>query len=730
MERVFEIGLGLTNLASLASWAWQWEAEIGERGVTKAAPLVSRLRQVMLPSRVLDAGWQHLSGRAELGHAAPAEDASLKARARRAASNLTAIAGTYKRALGRFPSLFFVTGASDRTIKVSLVVAALCGVACVLGVGPTWAAALAFAAIYASYCPIGDPWLSLQFESLLVELNVLYGVGAAFAWAAPTAWVIAQRWLLFRLMVAAGAGKLASGDDAWRNGTAMAAHYESQPLPNALSRFMHRLPPSWHKVETYATFFFEGPLALAYWSALPALRWVSTLLTFGFNATIGATGNYGHLHVACIVCSLAVITDSTACVDASKAGVLATLKGLSFSSLPAVSCPAAYSATSASGVAAAAASVLAQPMSLHATPWALASAAGAAAWYLLSWAGWAAAWAAVGLYIATSLVPFVDNFDGLVEVSLPRPRWWDTLEDWAARAGQWHVVGRYNLFATMTWHRYELQLEGTADGGRTWYAYRYPNKPGGPPVSLNDAPKTLPVGYFNRSDWRQWFIGLQVHRLVEHGVDPLYYYADLGGRGRARGRGDISWYTTLVREVLVGNPVVTRGLVVTPQELVGKRLDALRTLVYEYRFSDGRVRVPQPAPAPETTAAAASKASEAATAPPSPSPGDAGEGEEASSPSPSRASGGEVRRRATSSGPPRADAASVMPPGQPSGQVGAASATKADAPPPSLASLLRSLPEPDGSWEEGYVWKRRLLCTMDVQVRPAPAAPAAATSNN
>ena len=53
----------------------------------------------------------------------------------------------------------------------------------------------------------------------------------------------------------------------------------------------------------------------------------------------------------------------------------------------------------------------------------------------------------------------------------------------------------------MTRFRWELQLEGTADRGRTWHAFGYYNKPGGPPQSLDDRPRTLPVGYFLRTDW-------------------------------------------------------------------------------------------------------------------------------------------------------------------------------------------------------------------------------------
>ena len=43
-------------------------------------------------------------------------------------------------------------------------------------------------------------------------------------------------WLLFRLMFGSGLVKLASGDPTWRGLTALAVHYETQPLPTPIAR--------------------------------------------------------------------------------------------------------------------------------------------------------------------------------------------------------------------------------------------------------------------------------------------------------------------------------------------------------------------------------------------------------------------------------------------------------------------------------------------------------------
>src|SRR5439155_18118 len=57
------------------------------------------------------------------------------------------------------------------------------------------------------------------------------------------------RWLGFRIMVGAGLIKL-RGDECWRDLTCMYYHYETQPIPNPLSRYLHFAPHWFHKIET------------------------------------------------------------------------------------------------------------------------------------------------------------------------------------------------------------------------------------------------------------------------------------------------------------------------------------------------------------------------------------------------------------------------------------------------------------------------------------------------
>src|SRR5262249_10344836 len=54
------------------------------------------------------------------------------------------------------------------------------------------------------------------------------------------------RWMTFRIMLGAGLIKL-RGDPCWRKLTCLYYHYETQPIPNPLSRTLHFMPRWFHR---------------------------------------------------------------------------------------------------------------------------------------------------------------------------------------------------------------------------------------------------------------------------------------------------------------------------------------------------------------------------------------------------------------------------------------------------------------------------------------------------
>src|SRR3984893_15010373 len=110
-------------------------------------------------------------------------------------------------------------------------------------------------AMYMSIVHIGQIWYGYGWETQLLETGVLSIFLCSLLDARPfpksprpslEIWLF--RWLGFRIMIGAGLIKL-RGDPCWRDLTCMYYHYETQPIPSPISRYLHFAPQWFHKVE-------------------------------------------------------------------------------------------------------------------------------------------------------------------------------------------------------------------------------------------------------------------------------------------------------------------------------------------------------------------------------------------------------------------------------------------------------------------------------------------------
>jgi hypothetical protein len=113
-------------------------------------------------------------------------------------------------------------------------------------------------------------------------------------------------------------------------------------------------------------------------------------------------------------------------------------------------------------------------------------------------------------------------------------------------------INGYGLFRVMTTTRPEITVEGTLDG-RTWVEYPFRWKP----VRTDVRPRFV-APHMPRLDWQMWF-------------------AALGPRGSAW------WLERFAQRLLDGEPDVLELLGADP--FAGKRPNAVRFVVYEYRFT-------------------------------------------------------------------------------------------------------------------------------------------------
>ena len=155
--------------------------------------------------------------------------------------------------------------------------------------------------VYLSYVNIGQTFYAFGWESLLLEsgfLAIFLGpTGSEPGWL--VIWLF--RWLGFRVMFGAGLIKL-RGDPCWRDLTCLDYHFETQPMPNPLSRLFHRLPPSLHKAGVLFNHLAEVGLPILFFAPQP----VATIAAGGsllFLLSIIVSGNFAWLNwLTAVIC--------------------------------------------------------------------------------------------------------------------------------------------------------------------------------------------------------------------------------------------------------------------------------------------------------------------------------------------------------------------------------------------------------------------------------------------
>ena len=151
------------------------------------------------------------------------------------------------------PSLFQLHY-SDRVLAVVSWVGMAVSAALLIGLpqaGPLPLTMLAWAVLWALYLSImnvGQTFYAFGWESLLLEAGFLAIFLGNAAVAPPALVLVAFRWLAFRVEFGAGLIKM-RGDQCWRDLTCLDYHHETQPMPNPLSWYFHRLPKRLHRLE-------------------------------------------------------------------------------------------------------------------------------------------------------------------------------------------------------------------------------------------------------------------------------------------------------------------------------------------------------------------------------------------------------------------------------------------------------------------------------------------------
>ena len=213
----------------------------------------------------------------------------------------------------RVPTFFWL-GISDGALAIfawvgfALSVVVLAGYANAVILGILWA-------MYMSIVHIGQIWYGYGWEIQLLETGFLSIFlsplldGRPFPKCRPPILVIwLFRWLGFRIMIGAGLIKL-RGDPCWRDLTCLYYHYETQPIPNPISRYLQFSPHWLLKFETAWNFFVE--LIVPWFSFGPrTVRHIAGVLLVTFQIFLIISGNLSFLNYLTIIPFLACFDDT------------------------------------------------------------------------------------------------------------------------------------------------------------------------------------------------------------------------------------------------------------------------------------------------------------------------------------------------------------------------------------------------------------------------------------
>jgi hypothetical protein len=219
------------------------------------------------------------------------------------------------------PSVFHL-GYSDRALVVVgwlgvvLSCVALSGLSEAGTFGVSLAVWLGLWVLYQSIVNVGQTFYGFGWEAMLLEA----GFFAMFLGPSSTAPsmipILALRWMLFRTELGAGLIKLRH-DQCWRDLTCLYYHHETQPLPNPLSVYFHRLPKSMlrggvafsHFVQVVAPFglFMPQPIAS-----------IAGALIIGHQLILIASGNYAWLNWLTVVLGFTAFSDATLLLESPE----------------------------------------------------------------------------------------------------------------------------------------------------------------------------------------------------------------------------------------------------------------------------------------------------------------------------------------------------------------------------------------------------------------------------
>ena len=210
------------------------------------------------------------------------------------------------------PSLFHLRY-SDTLLDITAWLGLILSGAALLGLteaGPLWLSVVCWLVLYVLYLSItnvGQRFFGFGWESMLLEAGFFTAFLGPTHMAPNVIPVLILRWMFFRTELGAGLIKFRH-DSCWRDLTCLYFHYETQPLPNPLSWYFHRLPKASHRFGVLFSHFLQvvcpfGLLAPQPYASIAAGLCVTQQLWLIIS------GNYSFLNWLTVVIGIAGFSD-------------------------------------------------------------------------------------------------------------------------------------------------------------------------------------------------------------------------------------------------------------------------------------------------------------------------------------------------------------------------------------------------------------------------------------
>lgn len=204
------------------------------------------------------------------------------------------------------PSVFWID-CRDRSLVGVIVAGMILSLLLMFNVYPPVVIFLLYI-LYLSIVSVGQDFLGFGWEMFLLEITInafflsLTIVPNMMIW-------ISLNLLLFRFHFQGGAVKLMSRDPNWWNLTALAYHYQTQPLPNTQAWYAHKLPLWFQKFSTAFMFIIELIVPFGIFVDNHEIRFLVFIFLVGLQAGIWFTGNFSYLNHLTVVLSVILVND-------------------------------------------------------------------------------------------------------------------------------------------------------------------------------------------------------------------------------------------------------------------------------------------------------------------------------------------------------------------------------------------------------------------------------------